>query len=111
MRASVCICTRNRPAELVETIATISRSTVPVDEIVVSDDSTGDDTREALEAAGLDVRYVEGPRVGLGANRNNAVDHATGDVVLFIDDDCHLAADFFERALACREDERVIVTG
>src|SRR3954470_3510324 len=111
MRTSVCICTRNRPAELVETIGKLSRSSVPVDEVIVSDDSTSDETREALEAAGLDVRYVRGPRVGLAPNRNNAVARATGDVVLFIDDDCHLGADFFAKALACREDERVIVTG
>jgi GT2 family glycosyltransferase len=77
----------------------------------VSDDSTDDETRLALEGHYFDVDYVVGPRVGLGANRNCAAARATGDLVLFLDDDCHLGDDFLATALACQNGDRTIVSG
>jgi glycosyltransferase involved in cell wall biosynthesis len=62
--------------------------------VVVSDDSDDDvPTRELAEQYPF-ARYVRGPRLGLGANRNRALEAATGDLVLFLDDDCHLGPDF-----------------
>ena len=96
----VCICTRARPQELARTLASLARSTHPVARVVVSDDGPDDATRAACEAAPLAVTYVEGPRRGLGANRNHAMSLAREDFVLFLDDDCLLGEDFLGRALA-----------
>lgn len=117
-RVSVCICTRNRPEELQRCLDSLGRSSVPVDETVVSDDSTDDRTARMLESgrARWLVRYVEGPRRGLGANRNSAIGAVTGDHILFLDDDACLGEHFLERALACvrrhlAAGERVVVSG
>ncbi len=94
---SICICTRNRPQDLARALASIETSSAPPHDIIVSDDSTNDDTRRLL-ASHPSVRHVEGPRRGLGANRNTALGHATGTHILFIDDDVLLGADFLQQA-------------
>jgi glycosyltransferase involved in cell wall biosynthesis len=113
---SVCICTRNRPNDLRLALESIRHSAYPVLEVIVSDDSTNDETEQLL----LDYPeaiYVRGPRVGLGANRNNALRQVSGSHVLFIDDDVIIGRSFVHAVL--RELERfkpaqrqsVIVTG
>jgi GT2 family glycosyltransferase len=94
MKVSVCIPTRNRPDDVLACVRSIRESAVPVAEIVVSDDSTDDRTRDIVRAQCADVTYVEGPRRGLGPNRNNAIALASGDWILFLDDDARLTPDF-----------------
>jgi glycosyltransferase involved in cell wall biosynthesis len=115
---AVCVCTRNRPENLQRTLDSINASTIGVDQVVVSDDGTTHTVRGLCEALELPITYVDGPRIGLGANRNAALDAVTTDLVLFLDDDCLLAPDYFERATACLEAAepdlgrgRVIVSG
>jgi GT2 family glycosyltransferase len=112
---SVCICTRNRPDELARTLESVRASSRPVDQVVVSDDSQDSATRELIETRFPEVTYTTGPRRGLGANRNVAADRATGEFVLFLDDDCLLDERWVERALARLgtngDRGRTIVTG
>jgi GT2 family glycosyltransferase len=115
---TVCICTRDRPDELAQTLASIARSTRPVGQVVVSDDRGDAVTKAACRTAEVAVDYVLGPQRGLGANRNRALDAVTGDVVIFLDDDCRLLPDFVDNALVrLREAEarhgagRVVVSG
>ncbi|MBY0360170.1 MAG: glycosyltransferase [Candidatus Obscuribacterales bacterium] len=91
---SVLICTRNRADVILRAIDSIEESTVRVKEIVVSDDSTNDQTKELL--SGRAIKYVEGPRRGLSANRNNALRYCEGNFILFIDDDAVLGKSFLE---------------
>jgi glycosyltransferase involved in cell wall biosynthesis len=95
-RVSVLICTRNRPEELDRALRSIETSTLAPHEVVVSDDSTDDATVRMLAASFPSVIWTLGPRIGLGANRNQALSKATGSHVLFIDDDVELAPDFVE---------------
>jgi GT2 family glycosyltransferase len=90
----VCICTRNRPDDLRTALESVIRSSTPVDQVVVSDDSTDGASRAVVESEFPSVKWVEGPRVGLGANRNRALEHATASHVLFIDDDVQLGEHF-----------------
>lgn len=99
---AVCICTRNRPNDLRKTLQSIAESARSVDQVVVSDDGTDRPVKELCASfEALAITYVEGPRVGLGANRNAALGPVQTDHVLFMDDDCLLAPDFFDVALAC----------
>jgi len=68
-------------------------------EVIVTDDSREGETLEMLEAefAGTSVRRVLGPRRGPAANRNHGAAEATGEWVLFLDDDC-IPSDGFLRA-------------
>jgi GT2 family glycosyltransferase len=81
--------------------------------VIVSDDSTDDATRDLLTTAFPKIVLVQGPRRGLGANRNMALRAATGTHVLFIDDDVQLGHDFLERAQAelLRSPATTIITG
>ncbi len=94
-RFSVCICTRNRPESLAQALGSVALSSCPVAQIVVSDDSSDDRTREMILRQYPHVTYNRGPRLGLGANRNAAVQKATGSHVLFLDDDAAVHPDFF----------------
>ncbi len=116
LRFSVCICTRNRPDELRAALRSVLASTHPAHEVIVSDDSTDSRTRMMAREEFPSVIHAEGPRTGLGGNRNNALARATGTHVLFIDDDVLLAPDFLGRVAACldalgAQAARTIVTG
>lgn len=93
---SICICTRNRPVDLSKALQSVERSTYSGCEIIVSDDSTNDDTKTLVTSKFPEVKYLEGPRRGLGANRNNALKAVTGTHVLFIDDDVVLDCNFLQ---------------
>ena len=114
---SVCICTRNRPEELLRALRSIERSKHPVHEIIVSDDSTDDRTEKMVRSRFPEVRYIPGPRRGLSANRNHALRAVTGSHVLFMDDDVELGENFFSvvsetlRAGYERHGLKMIVTG
>lgn len=104
LRVSVCICTRNRPDDLRRALDSISRSTTAVAEVIVSDDSTEGYTREVVTTEYPDVVWQQGPRRGLGPNRNAAVASAAGTHVLFLDDDAELGPTFIA-ACASRLDQ------
>lgn len=99
-RVSVCICTRNRPDDLRRALDSIRRSSVPVSQIVVSDDSTDQRTHDLVTTKYPTVVWQQGPRRGLGPNRNAAVATATGTHVVFIDDDAELGAEFIATCVA-----------
>lgn len=112
---SVCIVTRNRPDDLGKAIESVLASQFPVHQLIVSDDSTDDCTRKMVTARFPQVVFLEGPRRGLSANRNNALLAVSGTHVLFIDDDVTLYPDFLHKMAAYIDNlasqERVIVTG
>jgi GT2 family glycosyltransferase len=94
LRASVCICTRDRPEELGRALASTIASRPAAHQIVVADDSDGGETERLVRAQGAEIAYVRGPRTGLGANRNAAIEAADGDFLLFLDDDAVLGESF-----------------
>jgi GT2 family glycosyltransferase len=114
MNVTVCIPTRNRPDDLAQCLDSIAASTVPVTEVVVSDDSTDDRTRDLVAACYPHVKYVFGPRKGLGPNRNSAIAAASGEWILFLDDDARLGPDFLTEMMRARyanADRHIIFTG
>src|SRR5215207_8568380 len=115
LNVSICICTRNRPDELRECLLSIAQSTIPVNQVLVSDDSTNDRTYQMVSSEFIEAEYIKGPRKGLGANRNNAVSRVNSDRTLFLDDDARLGSSFLESVYAClarsQDPRRTIVTG
>jgi glucosyl-dolichyl phosphate glucuronosyltransferase len=89
---SVVICTRDRVAHLERTLATLARQEAPVAwETVVVDNGSRDGTavRVAELADGFPVplRLAAEHRAGLARARNQGLNRARGEVVIFIDDD------------------------
>ncbi|MGA3169815.1 MAG: glycosyltransferase [Chthoniobacteraceae bacterium] len=81
MKLSVIIPTCNRPDRLQECLGRVLKQSGSY-EVIVSDDGwTG-----AFRLAG--VKWVQGPRRGPAANRNCGARHASGDWLVFLDDDC-----------------------
>ena len=114
MNVTVCIPTRNRPDDLAECLDSIAASEFPVAEIVVSDDSTDERTRDLVAARYPHVKYVFVPCRGLGPNRNSAISAASGEWILFLDDDARLGPDFLTEMMKARyanTDQRLIFTG
>ena len=95
---SLCICTMNRPEELATALRSVFAGTVIPDQILVSDD--GDGSAKTVSEAFAGVTYLDGPKRGLGANRNHCIAAATSELIAFIDDDVTVAHDFVEKAKA-----------
>jgi glycosyltransferase involved in cell wall biosynthesis len=92
---SVVVCTRNRPAELADCLASLADQERRPDEVVVVDASDTDRPRRTVETwsaavSGVSVRFLH-TVPGLTRQRNLGVDAATGDVLTFLDDDVVLA--------------------
>ncbi|ACB94494.1 glycosyltransferase family 2 protein [Beijerinckia indica] len=114
MDVSLCITTRNRPEDLAECLRVAGGSSIPLKQIVVSDDSTDHRSRDLVREQFPKVDYVEGPRKGLGPNRNSAIAAAHGDWILFLDDDARLGVDFLktlEPLIAAHAGEKIIYSG
>jgi glycosyltransferase involved in cell wall biosynthesis len=90
---SVVVPTRNRSSLLAGALASVDRiatDRLHVEKIVVDDGST-DDT--PLVAAGYGVRLLRSPGRGASAARNAGMAAATGEFLLFLDDDDQVVPD------------------
>jgi len=56
--------------------------------ITVSDDGDASETRDALAGEMGIVQVIQGPQQGIPANRNYGAAHSTGEILIFLDDDC-----------------------
>jgi glycosyltransferase involved in cell wall biosynthesis len=93
---TVAICTRNRSALLDTTLASLSQMTIPphatMAVVVVNNDST-DNTEAVISkyTERLRIRSVLETRLGAAFARNRAVESASGDYMLWTDDDAVVA--------------------
>ena len=88
---SVLLCTYNRSALLERTLESLCEQTHCNEnfEVIVMDDGSVDDTRSVSESfkVRLPLRYVYQRNSGLASARNHALFHASGDILLLLDDD------------------------
>jgi glucosyl-dolichyl phosphate glucuronosyltransferase len=96
---TVCVCTRNRAAELITLLNSFSRMEVPaglVWEVLVVDNGSSDNTRETALAFAdrLPIRYVVEPQAGVANARNRVFDEARGVYTCWVDDDVEVAPDW-----------------
>lgn len=97
---SILICTRNRAERLRETLASVAALDVPATirpELIVVDNASTDGTAEVLRSVylpNMPLRVVYEPTRGAGPARNAALRAATGDILMFTDDDVALPRDW-----------------
>ncbi len=114
------VCTRNRKGSLERCLASIERAaTARPDietEVVVVDNGSSDGTGDFLcEWAGqtsvpLKSIYIEEP--GVSRAKNEGIREASGNILVFTDDDCCVAGDFVSKlVLAYSEDNRPVLRG
>lgn len=103
-RVSVALCTYNGAAYIEAQLASILAQRRPVDEIVVSDDGSSDDTLERvqrrLQGSGVAFRVLHGERLGVTQNFARAVSACTGEFVFLCDQDDVWLPEKVERLLA-----------
>ena len=87
MSISVIVPAYNAVEFLPETLESVLRQTHPVDEVLVIDDGSTDDTSAVAAAFGPPVRVMRTPNSKLSATRNFGVRHATGEWIALIDAD------------------------
>lgn len=107
--ATIIICTRNRPQSLARCLARLHELRHPHDVLVVDNSSDTHETRQVAEAAG--VRYTREPVVGVNRARNRGGREASGDVVVYIDDDAVPAESWLPNLLREFDDPRVVAAG
>lgn len=109
---SVIIPTKNRPSDLENVVASLLVQTTPLAELLIVDQSEGEDSHHRVDRLmtaarryprplGVALRYLRRPQLNGGAAaRNVAMDLAQGSIFLFLDDDVILEPDFLSALLA-----------
>ncbi len=84
---SVIIPTFNRSALVSRAIESVLAQTYPVNEIIVVDDGSTDDTEQVIRKYENGVRYIRQENAGVSAARNRGIKAATGEWIAFLDSD------------------------
>jgi GT2 family glycosyltransferase len=115
MRSSVLIPSYRRCVLLEPCLRALARQTIAPGEVIVvwqgDDEPTRDKAEELARCLSLNLRVVHAPEVGIVAAENLALDCATGEIILLIDDDAIAPPDWVERHLAHYDDPTVGAVG
>ncbi len=99
MKTSILITVYNRPEALKSVLFSLARNTAHVDEVVVSDDGSCEESVNRMKAFFSEfpfpIQYVRQEDKGfrLAAARNNAIRNSTGDYLVFLDSDILILPD------------------
>ncbi|MHC4288004.1 MAG: glycosyltransferase family 2 protein [Planctomycetota bacterium] len=87
LKISAVIPAYNADKYIARSIDSVLSQTRPVDEIVVVDDGSTDNTAAVIKSYGDKIRYIHQPNAGVSAARNTGIEAATGDWIAFLDAD------------------------
>ena len=112
---SVIIPTLNRANMLTKALGSIDRAAFGHDvEVIVVDNGSNDETKlfvTAYKATNLNIVYESEPEPGVCRAKNKGILRASFDILVFTDDDCQMAADYFtilEKLYAAAEQPSLI---
>ena len=106
MKVSVIICSYGRPASLAKCLACVDAevSLYSGSEIVLvyndNDPATGEAMKTFATTAKAPVKITCATKRGLSVARNVGVNNASGDLLVFTDDDCYMQPGYFGAMLA-----------
>ena len=86
-RATIAVCTRDRPEDIARCLRAISSLPDDGQEVLVIDNCPSTDATRNIVAGHRGVRYVREDRPGLNNARNRALHEASHEIVAFVDDD------------------------
>ncbi|PJJ72579.1 glycosyl transferase family 2 [Diaminobutyricimonas aerilata] len=110
-RVTLVIPVRDDAELLRRCLADVARQSRPIDELIVVDNASDDDSADVARAAGATVLTERVAGIWPAAARG--FDAATGDVIARCDADCRLPSDWVERLVAALDarPDAVAVTG
>ncbi|EKD65564.1 MAG: glycosyltransferase [uncultured bacterium] len=94
-KISLVIITRNRAKMLEVCLESLTKQSILPDEIIVVDNASTDNTKEVIASYSssdttpkLPIRYIYEKRIGMPYAQNRGIKEVSGDIMLFLDDDC-----------------------
>lgn len=113
MEVSVIIPTYNRTLELKDALESIIAQTKLPKEVLIVDDSEHDEIQNLIkqkknefECKGVAPNYIRNEKERSSAiARNIGIEHSTGDIILFLDDDIILEKEYIEEILRVYEEK------
>lgn len=109
-RVSVVVCTYNGEATLRACLESLRRVDYPNLEFILVDDGSTDGT-EGIAQAFPEVIYHGQPNQGLSVARNTGAKLATGEIVVYTDDDCEVDEDWLRYLVRSMHDQGVEAIG
>jgi GT2 family glycosyltransferase len=108
---TLIIPTKGRPADLELAVQSVLRQSIRAHQLIIVDQSANHESRCLVEqqwararadlGGAMKLSYFHDPAIsGLAMARNRAIEAAEGQVLLFLDDDVYLEADFLEQVMA-----------
>jgi len=85
MKISLIIPTYNRANLIENTLLSVFNQTIKVDEIIVIDDGSTDNTKQILEQ--YDIKYIFQENQGVSSARNTGIKRAKNEWICFLDSD------------------------
>lgn len=114
-RVSVIIPNYNRKENILRLLPNLAEQTLPADqfEVIVVDDGSEYDPADILAIkTPFSFQFIRQENQGATVARNNGVNHSSGNVLIFIDDDVTLSPPSLEAlAEACEQEEKAVVMG
>ena len=101
MQGSLIICTKNRARQLKRCLDYVNAASKPKQlvEIVIVDNNSTDETRSVVDEhqkkSTFTTKYIKCEKTGLASARNFGVHGSLGEWLIFTDDDCYIAEEFF----------------
>jgi glycosyltransferase involved in cell wall biosynthesis len=95
---SVIIPVYNRPKEIEELLASLSKQTLQDFEVVIIEDGSGIKCESIVNSykSRMDLKYFYQENSGPGPSRNYGYEKAKGNYCIFLDSDCILPPNYFE---------------
>ncbi|MEN6456364.1 MAG: glycosyltransferase [Prolixibacteraceae bacterium] len=95
---SVIIPVYNRPKEIEELLASLSKQTLQDFEVVIVEDGSGIKCESIVNSykSRMDLKYFYQENSGPGPSRNYGYEKAKGNYCIFLDSDCILPSNYFE---------------
>jgi glucosyl-dolichyl phosphate glucuronosyltransferase len=109
---SIIISTHNRASALRQTLYELAKVKVAAGwqpELILVDNASSDDTAAVIRSArfkNMKTRYLYEPKKGKSNGLNTALRHATGEIILFIDDDVSISEDWLEKMVSVFTQDR-----
>jgi glycosyltransferase involved in cell wall biosynthesis len=105
---TVAIPTCNRPDDIARCLGSLARIRYPNWQLLLVDQSDGEETRLAAIAWGAlipKIVYLRLKQKNASAARNLALESAAGDILAFIDDDCTVSPDWLDHVEEAFKDD------